>query len=426
MKEFIALNESLQSVFAVWYGVLMLSSMFLALRLLLRRSFLPVPGLVLLFAAEYLALQCMFMMNSYLQNGDELDRFAGTLAEMPWLAVAGIAAALTVFQSAAVRRAKRWSETHVTGHSIKEGLDALPMGICWYRESGYIAMKNSAMERLYGSIAGRELLDGNELREALVSASRASLPGEDRDMLVTAEGPSGMTCWSVSMREFRDGDVLYKEILAADVTEEYEQTRKLTEKKRELEELNERLSRYSREIVDTITAQEILSARVRIHDDLGQLLLASRRYLLRGGNGEERERLTELFRTNLRLMDRGQNENRRGHLDMLREAASDMGIRLIIEGDMPEDEKRRQILITAVHENLTNTIRHARGDVLMVRLQPGTSEGSVLAVFGNNGEAPGGEIEEKGGLKSLRRLVEEAGGSMRIVTGARFRMEIEI
>lgn len=426
MKAFIDLTESVQSFFAVWYGVLMLVSVFLMLRLLFRKSFKKGIPCILLFAVEYMVLQSIFMLSSYYESGKQLDAFTRFFTALPWLWVAALAFVLTLFQLIAVYRVNAWHKTHVTERSVKEGLDELPMALCWYRESGFITMKNRAMEALYTSLAHQTLTNGRLLEESLLSSARelSSGDGVTRFMMTTGEGENERH-YSVTLRSLK-ADLPYRELLVLDVTEEYEKTRLLNEKKLQVEALNERLSLYSREIVDTITAQEILAAKIKIHDQLGQLLLTSRKYLLRGGTSEEKEHLMTQLKTNLELMEHGENKNRRDHLEMLVEAAADMGIRLLIEGALPEDETRREILLTAIHENLTNTIRHAQGDALSVKLRPVEGSNRLRAIFENNGIVPEGTVEEKGGLKSLRRLVEDAGGTMNITVDTRFRMEIEL
>ncbi len=47
---------------------------------------------------------------------------------------------------------------------------------------------------------------------------------------------------------------------------------------------------------------------------------------------------------------------------------------------------------------------------------------SITVIFTNNGDKPEGEIVEKGGLASLRSIVEGAGGSMMIDVTEQFEL----
>ena len=81
-------------------------------------------------------------------------------------------------------------------------------------------------------------------------------------------------------------------------------------------------------------------------------------------------------------------------------------------------------MISAVHECLTNTVKHAGGDRLWLTLR---SDGSILtAELTNNGAPPQGSIRETGGLLNLRRTVENAGGNMTTETAPRFLLRVEL
>lgn len=78
----------------------------------------------------------------------------------------------------------------------------------------------------------------------------------------------------------------------------------------------------------------------------------------------------------------------------------------------------------AIHECFTNALRHAHGDELFVEITE--NEEMLTSVFSNNGEPPAGEITEKGGLKSLRELTEQAGGHMTIRYNPVFEIQLKL
>ena len=55
---------------------------------------------------------------------------------------------------------KKWVETHVSFISLKEGIDALPIGICFYTIDGLSLLINSKMEELCYNITGHALFNG--------------------------------------------------------------------------------------------------------------------------------------------------------------------------------------------------------------------------------------------------------------------------
>ena len=50
----------------------------------------------------------------------------------------------------------------------------------------------------------------------------------------------------------------------------------------------------------------------------------------------------------------------------------------------------------------------------------------LTAVFPTSGQAPTEPIQEKGGLSSLRQMVEDAGGSMRVGISPSFSLTLEL
>ena len=217
-------------------------------------------------------------------------------------------------------------------------------------------------------------------------------------------------------------DRLLFEICAYNITEEYQKTLALQEKQKQAQLANDKLTKYSRELAQMITAGEILAAKVRIHDELGQGLLLTRKYLLRGGTEEDKKKLLYVLRKNSTLIETHRSESGRSYLDMILEAASDMGVSIAIDGKMPENTAIGDIITTAIHENLTNTIRHAQGDKMRVLL---SADGGVCtAEFTNNGTIPKGPIEERGGLAMLRALTEAAGGEMKIEAAPQYKMTL--
>ena len=113
---------------------------------------------------------------------------------------------------------------------------------------------------------------------------------------------------------------------------------------------------------------------------------------------------------------------------------------------IPEAGELRDILASAVNECSTNTKKHADGDTLTVTAEE--KDGAVIFTLTGNGEPPEKDsadigtapesntaesgvtsqkaIRETGGLASLRTLVENAGGTMKINTEEAFTVIITI
>ncbi len=84
----------------------------------------------------------------------------------------------------------------------------------------------------------------------------------------------------------------------------------------------------------------------------------------------------------------------------------------------------RHIAVTAMHECMTNTLRHAGGDEVYVKAIR-DKQGVILTIT-NNGSNKTERVTEKGGLKSLRIMVEKYGGTMQITATDGFMLKISL
>ena len=101
-----------------------------------------------------------------------------------------------------------------------------------------------------------------------------------------------------------------------------------------------------------------------------------------------------------------------------------IGVQADIHGELPENPSRRGLLACAIQDCAINTVKHAGGDRITVHLEE-DSEGLRIRIS-NNGKPPEGPIRESGGLLSLRRRVEAAGGKMMVESQPAFSLTITI
>lgn len=318
------------------------------------------------------------------------------------------------------RRLLRDRRSSVTPMSVKEAVDSLPLGICCFRPWGRIVLANTAMEALCRAATGRVPVNGEDLRRTI--AEGTLLPGcrrADRSGETLLLLPDG-TAWSLSEQRFDWEGAPLTALLAADVTEAYRKTLALEEKNRELSELNQKLAARNREIVDLTIQAEILAARVRLHDALGENLLAMEKLLRSGGSEQDLEALRERLRRNVSFLREDAEGKPADELTVLLETAKSLGVRVEIDGEVPQDAALVHVITVGLHECLTNLLRHAHGDALRLVLR--SEGGRLAAAYSGNGQPPAGEIKETGGLRILRSTAEKAGGTMRIETAPDFRV----
>lgn len=291
-----------------------------------------------------------------------------------------------------------WIRRHLSQVSIKTSCDHLPSALCFALENGQPCLRNLKMDELSHQIMGEELSNANLFWNAL-----AEQP------VVTLE--NGQT-WSFERTVMKmDGQVVYQ-IIGTDVTEKVCLNRELEADNRRLAAMNRRLREYSQNVQTLTREKETLRAKMRIHDELGHTLLRTRQFLS-DGRGDA-DAICASWRQNIRLLlGEGADEAPADSFGQLLSAAHAIGVTIDRRGVFPSDgTEAAQLVEAAVHESLTNLVRHAGGTHLEVI---GTKETGGWHIFcRNDGKIPSGPIVEGSGLSSLRDRVEAAGGAMTV------------
>ncbi len=366
---------------------------------------------IILMAGTYCLVQFISYYTEPIANDPRTLEIAVSFAALPhllhFLLLAGIGSVIGTLYRSLIR----YGKNQITPMSVREAVDSLPSGICCFLTDGRILMINTAMQDLCKAL-GRLPLSGKEIREGLFSGMLVSgyrVTALEDTVLIAA--PDG-TVWSLEKRNGSiDGKAVHS-VIATDVTELYQKTVLLRRREEKLSELNERLTEYNREIVSLTAEKEKLSARVRLHDEFGEDLLTIRRYLERGGSEKDREDIRRRLRRNVSFLLTGDVPAAEDEYVLLKKTAAQLGVKVTVQGSLPQAEPQKHAAATAIHECFTNTLRHAHGDEL--RISSEEQGDRYLICLTSNGEQPAGPIRETGGLKSLRELTEYIGGTMEL------------
>ena len=111
-------------------------------------------------------------------------------------------------------------------------------------------------------------------------------------------------------------------------------------------------------------------------------------------------------------------------LSQIRKTCASVRLRFIQRGELPKQEAAAYLLACAVRECVTNAVRYADATELYADFSETKDEATVVVY--NNGNPPEGEIAEGGGLSTLRRRVERAGGSMTVQSLPRFQLTVTV
>ena len=316
-------------------------------------------------------------------------------------------------------RTNRTIRQELSAQSVCEGLDQLPDGVCYSMPDGFPKLANNQMQRISNTAFGLGVLDTNKLRQRL--ENRELTPGcevDERDGNLFLRLPDG-SVWQIKEQTVRVDNRDLSEMIAYDVTQRYHDLMELEQRNMRLEAVNRQIKAYNRNMDRIVREKEILAAKIHLHGNLGQCLLAIQSYL--SGMEGSRETVTEeLKRTVSLLRNNTAEENSEDRLYALYEAAKVVGVTISLDGEIPPQWK--EITEVAIHECLTNTVKHADGRRLDVTVRQ--EDGAVCISLTNDGKPPAGPIHETGGLKNLRALAERRGGTMDVESEPAFRLTL--
>lgn len=303
-------------------------------------------------------------------------------------------------------------------NTVKEAFDNLPSGICFFGKNGTITLCNYQMHRLVFALTGKDLQSLPELWGDLYSDKLAE--HRDNDIFLLDDG----SAWRFLRENVTacDGKT-YTQIIAANVTELYRSQKELEQDNRRLEEYGQRMRRLSANIITLIREEEILNMKIRVHDDIGRSVIATRQFLQQNKPMDELN-LTA-WKNAVRLLKHDSElPEEQDAVASLMSAAYGIGIKILLDGELPENTAAAEILIAAIRECMTNAVRHAGAKELYVHL---TDDGhTASAVITNNGAAPEKKIVEGGGLASLRFRIRNYGGTMEIKDTPKFELTVSV
>lgn len=309
----------------------------------------------------------------------------------------------------------RKERLEIGNNTVKEAIDLLPQGLCYYNDSGIPSLVNTVMTELSYRVTGTAVLNGKTFEEAVFG----DVQGEKNNVIVTSGEKS--YCFNRSVMKSKKTGWL-NVITATDVTELDYYEKELERKNSELIEINKRVRELGDTIVETTRQKEIFLNKVAIHNNLGHLIMTTANSLESGDC--DRAELLKLWRKTVGNYTDVSPEQEKDKYVVMNKVASDVGLKMTITGTLPEDKPSKDAVVSAMHQCITNTVCHAGGNELYIACV--TENGTVRVTFTNNGAVPDGEIKEGGGLSEVRRITAAAGGSMTVYSRPQFALVLEL
>lgn len=322
-------------------------------------------------------------------------------------------------------RQYRQKDKNLTRNSVKQAMDTLPSAICYFSPSGAVKLCNLQMYCLFRSLAQSDLQSLEELQRALADCDDKSGIIKLSDVRQTYLFPDGKV-WRYSQTEvsIKAGST-YTESIFSDVTEQYEKHLELKRQTEQLKKISYSLKQLSDNVLTLTKERETLTAKTRLHDQMGGGILAIRQILQQNHTTEENVAAVSLLSKAVNII---KNDNEypaeSGELADFIHDAETIGIQVEIVGTLPEQREVFDVFMIALRECLTNSARHANAAQLKIVVQEDENTFSVRIT--NNGKPPQGEVKPKGGLINLYRHVNDSDGTMKIQSQPNFALTVTI
>ena len=310
----------------------------------------------------------------------------------------------------------------INHRSIKESLDNLPTGVCFFNEAGLPVLCNHAMQRFSFAVCGKDVQFITDLENCLADDYIPTTDArKDGKAFVLPDGRA----WHLEKRAFtNESGNPYTQYIATDVTELHENRVALQEENAQLRRVQSDLQVLSANVVTVTREEEILNTKMRVHDEMGRCLIEARKYLREGSSESIPENVISAWQRAVSMLKYNNETSDEDMLSQVRKTCESVNLGFIQTGELPKEESAAYLLTCAVRECVTNAVRYAGASELYADFTETKTDATVVVY--NDGKQPDSEIIEGGGLSTLRRRVERAGGSMTVQSRPRFELTVTV
>ena len=213
------------------------------------------------------------------------------------------------------------------------------------------------------------------------------------------------------------------EVIAFDITEEYNLQKELNNQNKKIEANNKELILGIENVEELEKEKNLLKLKNRYHDILGQNLSILQQYLNRQNiNQESFEEIK--FMIKKMFIDIEDTENPNVNLENLIKIHKKNGTDIIVDGELPQNKEMARIFFEIIREATTNEIKHAGSSHVFVKIRETLME--TYMIITNDGKKANEFIAENEGIKGMRRKVNKLNGVFYISTVPEFSVNVSI
>ena len=314
-----------------------------------------------------------------------------------------------------------WNKNHIIYTSIINAFDVFLLGVLYFDSNGTVLLVNNTMIDIFSYLGIKENFNTETFKEFVNNKIITLNNGETYHFSISQI--------SIERKKNYFSNKKYAafiyEVTAKNVTEINNKTTLLKEENERILANNKLLVAYHEQIPDIIRHQEILKAKINIHEEMNELLLSTV-YLLDNDDQELRKEILNKWKNNALLLSKENEDNvNQDMVNDLKTLSKTLGINIDFHhlDDIKELNIRKLFMIVG-KETLLNVAKHTSDKKLIIDVVKNNNH--YVMTFANEEGNKNKNITYGSGLTNIKRHVEELNGKMEVINEDNFIVKVEV
>lgn len=376
-----------------------------------------------------LALSVYLMFVSYVSN--EKPETRGFYKNIPWMVHLAIILYETLRSIVGSYHLIKFGPKRFSRNAIKVSFENLPIGLCFSGKDGSIYLANYKMYsesfNLLGYREANMVTFWKELEDYKpVNGIRKLDSSQSNPTQISFSMPNGRVLQVNRELIALDNGDEYLQTSIADVTVQYDLYEQITKDNEALIRQRQELKELVERTIQSNHAEEVLNHKIRIHNDMGQLILETKQRLGSVGTVEEyREIALRWQDISRKFYDISSQKSADAHtmLDEIIDIANQIGCEVSINRAIPENLVEMSLIRQAIREAVMNAVKH--GQAAKVDIIYEDEGGNHRLILQNDGVCTGA-VNPAGGLKNIAEGLRPLGGNLQIKQDGLFQLIITL
>lgn len=308
--------------------------------------------------------------------------------------------------------------SNISSLSIKEALDIIPDGLLFADKKGRILLENNKITSILYHCGINPLLNAKIIYDKLKSTKTSEYcTCVDMEKALLLRFLNG-GAYLVTFTPLKYKNRRYWQLFASDITEEDILTKELGDYTLHLMETQKDIVNALKTIEETQRLKELLRLKSNIHDIIGERLSIIHRFL---------EDMPEKYASGKKLKELFDNLENELHMafsaaplktfEDTKNLFEIIGVKINLEGRLPQDENTKSIIIQIIREASTNAVRHGNAKNINVKTY---CDSRFHISIENDGKVPEKDICEGNGIKGIREKLAKIKGELHYETKPQF------